>query len=192
MTDERGKSAASTLTLHFVRHGETGGNAERRFQKPDVRLSEDGRTQASAVAATLLETTHAQALWASDYARTMETAAAISARVGLPIVEEPALRERNFGYARGRLYDDIGAETIATWRDPHYRIPEGESWADVYERMGRFLDTLRTSPPCRELILVSHGGAMNIALLYLAGRPIDEFELLPIENCAVRTVVLAV
>ncbi len=180
------------LILHFVRHSETPGNAERRFQTPDVPLSETGRAQAAAVAATLLETTRAEAILASDYARTMETAAAISARLGLPVVEEPALRERNFGIARGRLYSEFADEKMALWRAPHYRIEQGESWADVYERMRRFLEALHSAPPARELILVSHGGAMSVALTYLDGKPIDDFEIMQLENCAVRTVVLAV
>ncbi len=179
-----------TITLHFVRHGETPGNAERRFQKPDVPLSETGRAQAIAVATTLLETTRAGAILASDYTRTMQTAAAISERLALPIAEEPALRERNFGYARGQLYTDIGEATVALWRDPHFRIPEGESWVDVHERVARFLDALRAAPPARELILVTHGGWMSIALDYLDGKPIDAFVVTPLENCAVRTVVL--
>jgi broad specificity phosphatase PhoE len=183
-------TATTTLTLHFVRHGETPGNAERRFQTPDVPLSEAGRAQAIAVAATLLQTTHAEAILASDYARTMETAAAISERLSLPITEEPALRERNFGYARGQLYADIGEETMALWRAPHFRIDQGESWADVHERVARFLESLRAAPPARELILVTHGGCMSVALDYLAGKPIDTFILTPLDNCAVRTIVL--
>lgn len=183
-------TTTQSLTLHFVRHGETRGNAERRFQTPDAPLSDTGRAQAFAVAATLLETTRAEAILASDYTRAMETAAAISERLRLPIVEEPALRERNFGYARGQLYADIGEEAMALWRDPHFRIDQGESWADVHERVARFLAALRASPPARELILVTHGGCMSVALDYLAGKSIDTFVLTPLENCAVRTVVL--
>lgn len=183
-------TSLATLTLHFVRHGETPGNAERRFQTPDVPLSDAGRAQAIAVAVTLAETTRAEAILASDYARTMETAAAIAERLALPIVQEPALRERNFGYARGQLYSDIGEETMALWRDPHFRIDGGESWADVHERVASFLDGLRASPPASELILVTHGGSMSVALDYLAGNAIDTFVITPLENCAVRTVVL--
>jgi broad specificity phosphatase PhoE len=190
MDIERTSATTPNLTLHFVRHGETAANAERRFQTPHAPLSEAGRAQALAVAAALRDTTNAGVILASDYARTMETAAAIGERLGLPIVEEPALRERNFGYARGQLYADIGEETLARWRDPHFRIDQGESWADVYDRVKDFLDGLRTSPPARELILVTHGGAMSVALDYLAGKPIDEFVLTPLDNCAVRTVVL--
>jgi broad specificity phosphatase PhoE len=175
------------LILHFVRHGETAENAVRRFQLPDAPLSDTGREQA-ATAATVLADTRAEALLASDYARTMETANVIGGVVGLPVVQEPALRERNFGYARGQLYSDIGEETMATWRDPFVRIKDGESWADVHDRMSAFLHQLRMAPPARELILVTHGGAMSIALAHLAGHALADFKLAPLENCAIRTV----
>jgi probable phosphoglycerate mutase len=178
------------LTLHFVRHGETDDNAVRRFQLPDAPLSARGREQAAGVARVLAETTHAELLLASDYARTMQTAEIIGQAVGLPVLPEPALRERNFGYARGQLYADIGEATIATWRDPFFRIREGESWSDVHDRIGSFLERLRDAPPAREMILVTHGGAMSIALALLAQRSIAEFRVEALENCAVRTVTL--
>jgi broad specificity phosphatase PhoE len=184
-------TATSSTLIHFVRHGETPGNAERRFQTPDVPLSEAGRAQAVAVAASLRETTRAGAILSSDYARALETARTIGECLQLSVAEEPALRERNFGIARGQLYADIGEETMALWRDPHYRIEQGESWADVYARVAEFVGRLQSAPPARELILVTHGGTMNVALAYLAGKSIDEFELAPLENCAVRSVTLA-
>ena len=180
------------LTLHFVRHGETAGNAERRFQFPDTPLSEQGLAQAAAVAETLRKTTNAAEILSSDYRRTLQTAEAISDRTGLAIIEEPALRERNFGIARGRLYSDIGEELLKLWSEPRYRIEQGESWADVYDRVSAFLAGLRVAPPAGELILVTHGGAMSVALACLAGTPIDEFKVLPLENCAVRTVTVPI
>jgi broad specificity phosphatase PhoE len=179
------------LTLHFVRHGETAGNAERRFQYPDTPLSENGRAQAAAVATTLAKTTRAESILASDYSRTMETAATIAGRLSLPVEKAPALRERNFGIGRGRLYADVGEKTLTLWAEPRYRMEQGESWADVYDRVAAFLDGLRATPPAREMILVTHGGAMSVALAYLEGTPIDEFKLVPLENCAVRTVTLS-
>jgi probable phosphoglycerate mutase len=129
---------------------------------------------------------------ASDYARTMETAAIISGAVGLAVRPEPALRERNFGYARGQLYSDIGEDIIATWRDPFFRIRDGESWADVHDRITAFLRRLRAAPPARELILVTHGGAMSVAMHCLEELPIADFKVMPLENCAVRTVSIEV
>ncbi len=185
----------ATITLHLVRHGETAWNAERRFQTPEVPLSELGRSQAAAVSERLVEmlasrTDGELALLSSDYARTMETAGIISDRLGLRIVREPLLRERNFGVARGRLYADIGEETIASWRSPRVRIEGGESWADVFVRVDALLSSLRAAPPAGELVLVTHGGTMNVLLQRLAGVEVDAFELAPLENCALRTVVV--
>jgi broad specificity phosphatase PhoE len=176
------------LTLHFVRHGETDDNAVRRFQMPEAALSDRGREQARAAALALRESTSAGAIIASDYARTIETATIIAQVLGLDVVPEPALRERHFGDARGRLYSDLGDDIIASWRDPFVRVPGGESWADVHQRIAAFLDGLRARAPHRELILVTHGGAMSIALAVLSSLPIGEFVLTPLENCAIRTV----
>jgi broad specificity phosphatase PhoE len=179
------------ITLHLVRHGETPGNAERRFQTPDVPLSDRGREQAAAVARTLREVARsAELVLSSDYARAMETARIIANELALPVLPEPALRERNFGIARGRLYSEFADETLALWRDPHYRIEGGESWADVHERVAAFFAKLRQGPPAREIIAVSHGGAISVMLHHLDGGSPDAFEVQALENCAVRTVTL--
>ena len=183
--------STGSLTLHLVRHGETPGNAERRYQKPEVPLSDLGRSQAAAVAETLVESAAgATVILASDYARTMETAGIIAGRLGLPIVEEPLLRERNYGVARGRLYADFDEETRASWRSPRVRIEGGESWADVFVRVEALLARLRSSPPAEEMVLVTHGGTMSVMLRHLAGGAVDAFVLEALENCAVRRVVL--
>ncbi len=184
-------STPQPITLHFVRHGETPFNAERRYQTPDVPLSDLGREQAAAVAETLAASTHSSLILASDYERTQETARIIAARLELPIVLDEALRERNFGIARGQLYTDIAEETRALWREPRHRIEQGESWADVFERIAAFFVRMREEPPASDIICVTHGGAMSVALQHLAGTSIDDFEVATLENCALRTVVLA-
>lgn len=182
----------SRLTLHFVRHGETAWNAERRFQTPEVTLSETGREQARVIAETLAGSTKPELILASDYARAAETAAIIAERLRIPVVREPALRERNFGVVRGRLYSELESEISAMWGAWDHEIDEGESWADVFVRLAAFFERLRSAPPAAELILVTHGGTMNIALHALAGGvPSGEFKLNRLENCAVRTVEIA-
>jgi probable phosphoglycerate mutase len=194
MTDATAAGPA-TITIHLVRHGETDDNAVRRFQLPEARLSENGRAQAAAVAETLASSVTAGVILASDYERTQETARIIAARLNLPVIPEPALRERNFGVYRGQLYADLytalGEEAVMTaYRSPRHRIDEGESWADVFERVEAFLTRLRSDPPASEMILVTHGGTMNVILKHHDGCEIDAFELSPLENCAVRTIKL--
>lgn len=182
--------ATGRLTLHLVRHGETAGNAERRFQHPETPLSDLGREQAAAVAETISATITPALIIASDYARTLETANIIAARTGLPVIEEPALRERSWGIHRGRLYTEYDEATFALWRTWDFRIEGGESWADVYVRTAAFLRRLAEDPPAAELLLVTHGGAMNVILHHLTGGTGEGFELIPLENCALRTVAL--
>jgi broad specificity phosphatase PhoE len=182
---------SGAITLHLVRHGETADNAERRFQMPEVPLSDNGRDQARALAAMMRNAVRAQLVLASDYARAFETAGIIAEALGVPILPEPALRERNFGIARGQLYADIAEETQASWRQPRVRIEGGENWADVFERVETFLAKLRQAPPATKLVLVTHGGTMNVILRHLEGCAIDDFQLAPLENCALRTVKLA-
>lgn len=180
------------LIVHFVRHGETTYNAERRVQGQmnEVPLSETGRRQAIEIAETLAST-HASAIISSDLLRAMDTARSIAARLDLPVTPEPALRERHFGVAQDRLYADFDEDTRARWwSNMHDRFDGGESWADVYDRVAAFLDGLRAHAPARELILVAHGGSVNVALTYLAGKPVDEMTWERLENCAVRTVTL--
>jgi probable phosphoglycerate mutase len=184
-------AAIETVTLHFVRHGQTEFNAERRFQHPETPLSANGRAQAAAVAETLADLS-AEMILASDYARAFETANIIGERIGVTVTVEPALRERNFGVLRGQLYADLGEEYVrsvyAGWSTG---VDEGESWADVHTRIAGFFERLREAPPARELILVTHGGALNVAMHCLRGDADDAFALERFENCAVRTVQLA-
>lgn len=179
------------MTLHLVRHGETAGNAERRFQYPETPLSDLGREQAAAAAEVIASTTTATIILASDYARALETAGIIGVRAHLPVIEEPALRERNFGIARGRFYSEFDDETFALWRTWDHRIEGGESWSDVQVRIDSFFRRLAKETPAAEVILVTHGGAMNVILHFLAGGTGETFELQPLENCAIRTVEIA-
>ena len=183
-------SAIDTIKLHFVRHGETEFNAERRFQHPETPLSANGRAQAAAVAESLAGV-NAEMILASDYARAFETANIIAERVNLPVTVEPALRERNFGVLRGQLYADLGEEYVrGVYTGYTTGIDGGESWADVHTRVADFLVRLRKTPPARELILVTHGGALNVALHCLRGDADETFALERFENCAVLTVEL--
>jgi broad specificity phosphatase PhoE len=188
---DRPAAAVNTVTLHLVRHGETAHNAERRFQHPDTPLSDTGRAQAAAVAEKLAGL-DAKVILASDYARAFETANIIATRLRLPVTVEPALRERNFGVLRGQLYADLGEEYVrSVYTGWDTGIDDGESWADVHARIATLFARLRASPPARELILVTHGGALNVALHCLSGAPVDAFVLQRLENCALRTVELA-
>lgn len=180
------------IVLHFVRHGETAWNAERRIQGQvhDVPLNERGREQAREIAGTL-SGVRAGAIYSSDLRRAMETAEAIAEALGLPVIATPALRERHMGVLQGECYPDVRERLEAAWADPDLPLEGGESWRDAYDRVAGFLETLRSAPVAREVVLVTHGGALNLALAYLDGRGLDALAWQRIDNCAVKTVTLA-
>jgi probable phosphoglycerate mutase len=181
-----------TLTLHFVRHGETDFNAERRIQGQmmEVGLSALGHEQAAAVALEL-KSCGATALYSSDLLRAMQTAEPIARELGLEIIQHPALRERNFGVLQGKLYSEAEAVMREWWTRPDEEIEGGETNREMFQRIVRFLEGLRASPPADEVLLVTHGGTINMALAHLADRSIEEMEWQRLSNCCVTSVTVS-
>jgi probable phosphoglycerate mutase len=157
--------------VYLVRHGETMGNRVRRYQPYDTPLSEEGRAQAGLVAARLATEGPFAALYTSDLARTLETAATIGAHLGLDPIPDPRLRELDTGDWKGALYDDVEA------RFPGYRDrwiaggglerlsgAAGESTTDVHRRVTAAFDEIVARHRGRRVVAVSHGWALAMLL----------------------------
>lgn len=149
-------------TLILIRHGQSLGNAERRFTRgPDEPLTEQGREEARA--AGILVTAHYApvALYASPFHRALETARLIGESIGLEPVIVEALREQFFGELHGRPYDEFRAAAeaspVARWER---RPPGGETLREVALRAGPALDAIATRHAGEQVVLVSHGGVM--------------------------------
>jgi 2,3-bisphosphoglycerate-dependent phosphoglycerate mutase len=180
--------------LHFIRHGETDWNLERRLQGiSDIPLNATGRAQALAVGAKLAAVP-LDAVIASDLGRALDTAAAIAEPHGLTVAVDPRLRERSFGLIEGIPRDDLerqyGDELQAYWTDPDRAFEAGESRRQVQDRIAGFIRDLLAREPADEIALVSHGGTIASALHWLERRSLDEYEISIIANCSVTTVVI--
>lgn len=152
------------MSIILVRHGETPLNAARVMQPPTTGLSSRGLEQAQRVADRLC-LQQPMALLSSDMPRAMQTAEAIAARTGLPVVSSPLLRERNFGDLRGLPYDSLGFDPLTMKEAP----ANGESMLDFEQRVAEaFADVVeRRSRLSGSIVVVSHGLWIKAALSYL-------------------------
>jgi len=95
------------IKLILIRHGESDGNAQRKFSGfQDVNLTEKGIWQAKRLARRL-EGMQVDAFYCSDLKRARHTAEIIFGDRGEDIVVSPNLREINFGTWEGLTFEEI-------------------------------------------------------------------------------------
>jgi len=159
-----------------VRHGESTWNREHRIQgQLDPPLSEHGRAQA-ALLARRLASSKAEAIYASDLKRALETAAPVAAATGLEVQPLAELREIFLGDWEGLHTAELAErfpEVWASWTsEPNWDlVPGGEGAAEFETRVGAVLDGIIERHPHGEAIVVTHGGVVQIALHRIVGKP---------------------
>ncbi|MBT2414927.1 histidine phosphatase family protein [Streptomyces sp. ISL-12] len=173
----------------LVRHGESTGNLDDSVyeREPDhaLGLTEQGRREAGQAGEKLREVFGRErvSVYVSPYRRTHETLRAFRLDPDLIRVrEEPRLREQDWGNWQDR--EDVRLQKA--YRDAYghffYRFAQGESGADVYDRVGGFLESLFRSfeapdhPP--NVLLVTHGLAMRLFCMRWFHWTVAEFESL--------------
>ena len=150
-----------SMTMLWIRHGETALNAARVVQPADTPLSSRGLAQAAAVARHLRQARPA-AIVSSDMPRALQTAEAIGRVTGLPVTTHALLQERNFGSLRGRAWDELGFDVSALVEAPE----GGESLSDLHVRAAeawRAVLGWRSALP-GPLVVVSHGLLIHAVL----------------------------
>lgn len=166
------------LRVVLVRHGQTEWNAAMRNQGHiDIPLDEVGREQSRKLATSLKECTF-DAIFCSDMSRTIETAKVIaSATNSGNLIEDPRLRERNYGEWEGKTREEIAAKEaghLEKYRsDPAFYAPTGgETGIEVYTRCSSFLWELLQKYPKGNILIVSHGGTIaNLIAALIGGSP---------------------
>jgi len=152
-------------TIIAVRHGETEWNKiERQQGHLNSGLTELGKQQARAMGGSL-RSYSIGCFYASDLGRAVETAEIIAGIIGLKYESDVRLRERNLGILQGlttteseEKYPQV-IEQLKK-RDPEYRIPNGESMRERYERHIGCAESLAGRHPGQTLLIVGHGGVL--------------------------------
>jgi broad specificity phosphatase PhoE len=147
----------------FLRHGESVGNAEARWQgQSDYVLTEKGRSQARALARRWkAEGVKFDLIVTSPLVRAKETAEIIASALDAKLELAPILMERHIGEMEGLTAEEVRKKPQPAYVTPYDPIGgEGEGdWA-LFLRAGQALhDLLRRSPGT--YLIVSHGGLLN-------------------------------
>jgi broad specificity phosphatase PhoE len=173
----------------LIRHGESQGNADDTIYErvPDhaLELTATGLRQAKEAGVGLRELFGDERVQAfvSPYRRTWHTYRALGLDPRLTRAkEEPRLREQDWGNWQDA--EDIQRQRKARDAYGHffYRFAMGESGADVYDRVGSFLETLYRAfdkddfPP--NVLLVTHGLTMRLFCMRWFHWTVEEFESL--------------
>jgi probable phosphoglycerate mutase len=160
----------------LMRHGETDWNVEHRIQgQIDVPLNATGRAQADAAARELAAQTFSS-VYSSDLTRALATANAVAGPLGLDVESTPALRERHFGAFQGLTHREAQARypaDYARFRDrrlAHGLPGGGESLPDFAARVEAVLNGMADKHEGEMLLVVTHGGALDVAHRLAAGQ----------------------
>src|SRR5919106_4056809 len=184
--------AQSTYVL-LIRHGQSQGNAERRFGGHTATpLSFRGGKQATATAEAL-KNDSITAIYSSDLARAVETARPLATLTRLPINTTEAFRERSVGVMEGLTFEDAAQQHPEEYaallrRDFEHVLSGGESYRQLLDRARQKLDDIIEEHRGGRIAVFSHTGTICILALHLMGA-LDAPELKPVwvssSNCGI-------
>jgi broad specificity phosphatase PhoE len=152
------------FVITLLRHGESVGNAESRWQgQTDFPLNDVGREQARALAERWKnEGETFDLILTSPLIRAKETAQIVASALNVKAVEEPLLMERDNGEFSGLTAD----EALNKFPRPEFFTPydsvggDGEGDWELFLRAGQALQNILKKNAANYLV-VSHGGLLN-------------------------------
>jgi len=174
--------------LWLVRHGETDYNVAGRIQgQIPTELNANGHAQAAKLARYFAPKPFA-AVWSSDLPRARQTAEAIAAPLKLPVNTTTDFRERNFGQFEGKTTDEIhlikksmgltSTGDLAEWSG----VPGIESDEELWGRFANTMKKLSTDYRGKDVLIITHGGAIKLALYKILGIPTGQPRRFPLSN----------
>ncbi len=166
---------APAARLILIRHGESTWNRERRIQgQLDLPLSDQGEEQSRRLAHRLAGR-NVEALYTSDLLRASQTASPIAAALGVEATLTPELREIYLGAWEGVHTDQLASRFPEAWdawtHEPSWDlVPGGEGAAAFEARVESIIKRLFERHPQGDVVVVTHGGVIQIALHRVVGR----------------------
>ena len=146
--------------------------------RSDPGLSPEGYAQSQALLEHLKDRT-ISTIYTSTLKRSILTALPIANHFGLPLHEKPELDEIAFGILEGKQILDSDGEVRREWErfkeNPFtYRIPGGENYTDVTNRIRPFVETVLENHRGEEILIVGHRVVNQMLIGLLMDYPAEE------------------
>ncbi|HEX6347575.1 histidine phosphatase family protein [Umezawaea sp.] len=187
------------MRIILLRHGQSLGNVDEsaycRVPDHSLPLTALGESQARSTGPAIrsLIGEGPVAVYVSPYLRTRKTLAGLELGPLVDrVVAEPRLREQDWG----NLQDPVQQEVLKHQRHAFghffFRLPNGESGADVDDRLAAFLGELelhmrKDAEHPRTVLVVSHGLTIRLLCRRLFSWSVELFESLSnLDTCGYR------
>jgi len=179
--------------LLLVRHGQSTWNHEHRIQgQLDPPLSDEGRRQAAQLGQRLAGRSFG-GFYTSDLRRAAETSRLVGQALGIQPTPMPELREIYLGLWEGMRTEDLAARFPRVWaswsEEPDWDlVPGGEGSARFEARVDMAMDSIFERHPTGDVLVVTHGGVIQVALHRVIGRPAKGIFAFRIQNTSVSVI----
>lgn len=160
------------MKIYFVRHGQTDMNVHNMFYGwYDADINATGIAQAEELREAFREIP-IDVIYSSDLTRASHTAEIIAE--GRPVEKMPELREMAYGIWENRTWESMTEADRALLEKWKYdwldlEIPEGEAFMDFYNRVTGGLDRIIRENKGKQVLIVSHNGALSAMHCHLTG-----------------------
>ena len=177
----------------LVRHGETDWNAQRRLQgHTDIDLNARGLAQAEQMARAIKKINLAfDVLYTSDLQRAAKTAKAIEQLFSTSAITNAGLRERHLGALQGLTTDEAPQLEPDLWKSHLSRnvteeLRGGESIQQFADRISTALEKIREQYLGKTVLLVSHGGVLDMMYRIASNQPLDAAKAVAVPNASLN------
>ena len=164
---------------YIARHGQSEWNLAHRIQgQTNTQLSPLGLRQVKDLLRVLKDQPLTD-IFTSNLDRSFKTAQPLARYLGLPIRRMESLNELAFGELEGKYLHDLDKQDRELWEwwmaDPIRRkIPGGESYQDLFDRVGSFLAELEKPGDQKTILIVGHMRVNQVMMGCLADLPLNK------------------
>ncbi|MGQ7944915.1 alpha-ribazole phosphatase [Flavobacterium sp. WC2509] len=162
------------MEVYLVRHTETVCEKGICYGQSDVEI----RAPYDAVFEIIISQLPKEAiLYSSPLQRCVVLSKHIQDNIQIDsIIEDSRLMEMNFGDWELKSWDDIPQEVLNPWMTDfvNVRVPNGESFVDLNERVVDFLENEASKPNEKPLIIVAHAGVIRSILCKINDLPLQD------------------